>query len=260
MRRAAGQVAVRPTATAVSTGLRERLAERDAAERRVRLRRAVVTALVVVVVAATGWLVLASPVLALRATEVELSGTGTTVDAAAVTAAVEPAVGTPLVRLDLGGLRERLLDIRTVESVTLTRVWPDGLRVDVTPREPVAVAATGTGHVLLDREGVQVTTAEVPPDGLPQVTVPLDGEDATGRALAAVLDVLGGLPDALAAEVAAAGATSSHDVELVLRDGARVRWGGAEESELKAAVLEVLRQRAAAVYDVSVPRSPTTSG
>ncbi len=32
-----------------------------------------------------------------------------------------------------------------------------------------------------------------------------------------------------------------------------------EESELKAAVLAVLREREASVYDVTVPRAPTVS-
>ena len=42
-------------------------------------------------------------------------------------------------------------------------------------------------------------------------------------------------------------------------DGATVKWGDATESDLKAAVLQTLRQVGASTYDVSAPRSPVTS-
>ena len=48
------------------------------------------------------------------------------------------------------------------------------------------------------------------------------------------------------------------EILLHLRDGRLVRWGSAEQSEDKAAVLLQLLRRKAEVYDVSVPGSPTT--
>mgnify|MGYP001680284448 FL=1 len=45
----------------------------------------------------------------------------------------------------------------------------------------------------------------------------------------------------------------------MLSDGARVRWGDASESALKARVLKVLLSQRASVYDVSSPHAPTTS-
>ncbi|WP_052436681.1 cell division protein FtsQ/DivIB [Georgenia sp. SUBG003] len=125
---------------------------------------------------------------------------------------------------------------------------------------PVASAPAGGGWVLLDDDGVQVTTVPEAPGDLPEVTVPLSTSDETAQALDAVLTVLGVLPPDLLGQVAEAGAESADRVTLTLADGATVRWGSAEESELKAEVLLVLRQQPAGVYDVSVPRSPTTSG
>ena len=48
-------------------------------------------------------------------------------------------------------------------------------------------------------------------------------------------------------------------ITLVLRDGREVRWGSADESDLKATVLARLlaAQEATTYYDVSVPGSPT---
>ncbi|MDD9206450.1 cell division protein FtsQ/DivIB, partial [Georgenia sp. 10Sc9-8] len=126
--------------------------------------------------------------------------------------------------------------------------------------EPVAASAEEQGYALLDRDGVRVGTADTVPDQLPEVTVPLADAEQTGPALTAVLDVVDALPATLLEQVAEAGARSDRTVELVLDDGATVRWGTAQENDLKAAVLEVLRaEQEAAVYDVSVPRAPTTS-
>ena len=47
---------------------------------------------------------------------------------------------------------------------------------------------------------------------------------------------------------------------LGLRGGATVRWGGVEDSDLKARVLAGLTAVKATKYDVSAPLLPTTSG
>ena len=48
------------------------------------------------------------------------------------------------------------------------------------------------------------------------------------------------------------------EITLHLRDGRLVRWGSADQSEDKAAVLLQLLKRKATTYDVSVPGAPTT--
>ena len=171
---------------------------------------------------------------------------------------VETRDGVPLARLDVPGLTESLAQITTVAGVEVSRSWPRGLVVDVVPRVPVAAASSGDDLVLLDSEGVVVGSVDEVPEGMPRVTVPV-GEDRTGEALTAVLTVLAELPEELRTEVASAGAASPAAVTLELDDDSVVQWGSATESALKAAVLEVLREREAAEYDVTVPRSPTVS-
>ena len=46
-------------------------------------------------------------------------------------------------------------------------------------------------------------------------------------------------------------------ISLVLRNGRTILWGSAEDSANKAEVLDVLLDRKAQVYDVSVPGQPT---
>lgn len=241
-------------------GFLERLAERARAQRRLAWRKVLLAAGILVAVGAVAWALLASPLLALDVAEVTVTGAGegTTVPEAEVMALVEERAGTPLTRLDTGGLAEDVRAITTVRSASVTRDWPRGLTVDVEARVPVAAATAEEGLALLDVDGVVVGTAQEPPEGLPHVTVPLSGERA-GQTLGAVLTVLAELPPDLRAEVATAGAVNPASITLHLVNGAEVLWGGPEESELKAAVLAVLREREAAVYDVTVPRAPTIS-
>lgn len=251
-----------PTDPAVErSSFLERLAERTRARRRLAWRKVLLLAAAVTVLAGTAWAVLVSPLLALEVAEVTVTGVGegTTVAHEDVMAVVARREGTPLARLETGELVADLTQITTVRSAQVTRAWPNGLRVDVVPRVPVAVAPGDDGVVLLDVEGVVVGTAAEPPEELPNVTVPLADERAS-QTLAAVLSVLAELPADLRAEVATAGAANPAAITLELADGATVRWGGPEESDLKAAVLAVLREREAGVYDVTVPRAPTISG
>lgn len=241
-------------------GFLERLAERTRARRRLAWRKVAMVAGAAVLLGALGWLVLLSPVLALDPEEVSVSGVGgeSTVSRAEVMSVVETREGVPLARLDVPGLAESLAQITTVAGVEVSRSWPRGLVVDVVPRVPVAAASSGDDLVLLDSEGIVVGSVDEVPEGMPRVTVPV-GAERTGEALTAVLTVLADLPEELRTEVVSAGADSPAAVALELADGTVVQWGSATESALKAAVLDVLRERDAAEYDVTVPRSPTVT-
>lgn len=243
----------------VSTGLAARLAERDAAARRLLLRRAAIAAGVLALLAGIAWVLLASPLLALDGEKVTVQISGSTVATENVLAAVEPELGTPLLRVSTADVAGRLAELPAVKDAQVSRTWPRGLAVTVVAREPVAAAASPEGWVLVDAEGVRIATVTEVPAGLPEVTVPLETSEETAPAVAAVLTVLGSLPEDLIGQIAQAGATGSAQVTLVLHDGATVRWGSAEENALKLEVLRVLRQQPASTYDVSVPRTPTTS-
>lgn len=245
---------------AARPGFLERLAERTRARRRLAWRKVAMVAGAAVLLGALAWLVLLSPVLALDPEEVSVSGVGagSTVSRAEVMSVVETREGVPLARLDVPGLAEDLAQITTVAGVEVSRSWPRGLVVDVVARVPVAAASSGEDLVLLDSEGIVVGTVDEVPEGMARVTVPV-GAERTGEALTAVLTVLADLPEELRTEVVSAGADSPAAVTLELADGTVVQWGSASESALKAAVLEVLRERDAAEYDVTVPRSPTVT-
>lgn len=244
----------------VSTGSQARFAERAHAHRVRTWRRVGAWSAGALVVAGLAWLVLWSPVLALDAEQVVVTGAGTVVRSGDVDAVVEAVEGVPLPRLDTIGLRNDLLDVPGVREARVTRSWPRGLAIALVAREPVAAVPDGKRVQLLDVEGVAVGRAKEAPEGLPLVDVPV----GDAQTLSAVLGVLEALPPDLAADVGAVAARTRDTVTMELRDGARVDWGSADETELKAAVLQALRtakkSRDATWFDVSAPTLPVTKG
>lgn len=219
------------------------------------------SAAVVVAVAALVWAAFFSPLLALDPAQVQVTGEGTTVDAGQVRDAVTDQAGVPLPRIDTVGLREEILAMNAVKNVRISRVWPDGLAVALTAREPVAaVPQQGGVHALMDAEGVRVGTAKEVPDGLPSIVVSLSDGDAGRRAMDAALAVLGALPETLAADIRTVSAATQDDVRTTLSDGRVIRWGSGAQVELKIEVARALlrAEPSATTIDVSSPALPVT--
>ncbi len=211
-----------------------------------------------VAAAVLAWAVFWSPALALDPSEVTIDGEGTTVDVGQVREVVVAQAGVPLPRIDTVALRGEILELDGVKDVRISRAWPTGLDFVLTSREPVAAVPHDGGYVLLDPEGVEVGTAEEPPEGLAVVEAPLD--EAGARALQAAMHVLAALPAELSAQVARVTAETQDDVETVLADGRTVRWGGAARIALKVEVARTLLEvePGARVVDVSSPDLPVT--
>lgn len=241
----------------VSDRLVDRLEERRRARRRLRVRALVLWVVAALVVCGAAYVVLASPLLALRADDVELQGTDEIAPAEDVLEVVEPFDGVPLLRLDTPAIRAELLELPGVLDATVRRDFPHGLIVTVVPRTPVATVEEDGGFVVLDAEGVELARDDEPREGIPVVAVPV-GSDATAEALTAVLTAMDALPADLLEQVAEVSAATAYEVTFELDSGAQVVWGSAEDSDLKAAVLADLLQVPASVYDVSAPLSPIT--
>ncbi len=231
-------------------------AQRFAAKVRSRRRRRIgVAAAGVALAAGAGWVALGSPWLRLQ--HIQVDGTQR-LDRAVVLAAAKTQVGRPMVVLDCDRVASAVRSQRVVASVVVTRRWPSTIVVHVVERRPVAAVPDASGYRLMDPDGVEVARAGSAPPGLPVVRVSLAGGGA--QALRATLSVLDAMPVALRALVATVGADSPDQVWLVLADGARVTWGGPEDTPLKSDVLRALLKHRARAYDVSAPMAPATSG
>lgn len=239
----------------VSTGLADRLAERRAALKARRVRLVAIGAAAVVLLGFAGWIVGFSPWLALEESEITITGGSEQASTQEIAEHITPAVGTPLARLDTGAMVEGIESIIGVKEVTISRSWPHGLQVDVVARKPVAAVKNSDEYVVVDADGVELNHLAEAPEGLPVVNVPID--ETTGETVTGALTVMAALPGDV--EVSEVAATGPDGIRLTLADGATVEWGSADDSEMKAAVLETLLQVGAEVYNVAEPLSPTTS-
>jgi cell division protein FtsQ len=119
------------------------------------------------------------------------------------------------------------------------------------------VVNASDGAHLIDGTGLDYALTNEPPPGLPELSViTVSPDDPTTRAAITVLDAI---PQPLRAEVIKLSAQRPSDVELTLSDDRTVRWGSADDSARKAAVLAALLTRPGSVYDVVTPDFPTVS-
>lgn len=227
-----------------------------------RIRRNAIIAACVVAALVAGVLVAAvySPLLAVRS--VTVNGTKL-LKPAQVQAALKPLEGKPLPQITDGEVDGLLKPLVQIKSVTTQAHPPSTLVVQVQERIPVALVKRGAQYILVDVDGVQLSSTDDPA----KVKLPVidGGAGAIGKDLfQATAAVLGALPASVLAKLSNASARSVDAVELKLVDGRTVVWGNAGEKELKARVLEALLKVPAdpaspvKVYDVSVPRHPVT--
>ena len=238
------------------TPLRPRRRGRRSADPRRRLLTAL--AVVLVVGGLATWLVLGSPLLAVRTVQVD-GVLGLSEEQVAEVAAIPE--GTPLVRVDTAAAAARVAAMPQVAAVEVTRGWPRTVVVTVVEREPVAVVTEGGTRRLVDAGGtVFDTITGEPPVGVVPLDVPDPGPD--DAATTAALGALTALPRDVRAQVTGVAARSADDVTLTLTDGRTVLWGSAERTDRKAEVLGALLAQidtgaleGAQTLDVSTPDS-----
>lgn len=225
-----------------------RLRERADAARASRVRRVLVAAGVLLALGALGWLLLASPMLAVD--RLTVAGTARTTPAQ-VTQAAGVRLGTPLARVDVDAVRERVGALPAVARVEVVRGWPATLRLRVIERRAVVGVVAAGSVTLLDGEGVAFARERRMPAGTVRLQVPRPGpRDATTRS---ALAVLAELPADLRSRLAIVRAASPDAVALLLRDGRKVVWGPPGRAGDKAAAVTALLRLPGTVYDVTSP-------
>jgi cell division protein FtsQ len=208
----------------------------------------------VVVAAVIVWLFYYSSAFAVDG--VRVSGADT-VPVATIQNVAEAPVGTPLAKVDLRSIADRVRTIPAVADAQVTRAWPNKVVIVVTERVPVVVVTDGSRFELVDATGTTFKTVAARPAGLPEAKVTGSRRDVTVHS---VVTVSAALPDTLRTQVGSISAASPDSITLNLSSGVKVVWGSSDDSERKAEVLSVLMKRKAKVYDVSAPDLPVTKG
>jgi cell division septal protein FtsQ len=223
-----------------------------------RRRLLVVLAVVLVAAGALAWVLLGSSWLAVRSVQVD-GESGLSEQQVVQVAGI--AEGTPLLRVDTAAAAARVAALPQVDSVEVTRGWPNTVVVTLAERVPVAVVTVDGTRRLVDAEGVVFDTIT---GSAPAGVIPLDVRDPgpDDAATTAALGALTALPRAVRTEVTGVSARTADDVTLTLTDGRSVLWGSAADTDRKAQVLDALLAQIedgaldpAQVLDVSTPDS-----
>jgi cell division protein FtsQ len=218
-------------------------------------RPQLIVLLAVALIGFGAWVVYGSSWLGVRSVRVDGTSYLATED---VERAAEIVDGTPLARVDLGAVEDRVAALPAVADVDVRRDWPDGVTIVVRERVAVAVVRQDGDYHAMDDAGVLYRTYRRPPEQLPLVRADdLAGPDSVD-ALREVAGVVDALDPAIARKVDHVEVASMDAIALILSSGDEVRWGSASQSDLKARVLATLLEVDASVYDVSVPEQPTT--
>lgn len=208
-------------------------------------------ALVVLITAGLIYLFLFSTVFAARETVVtgnQLLTTEQVSEAAAV------PVGTPLARVNLRAITERVRALPEVRDVDVHRDFPNTVRIEI--EERVAVFQIDDAGTIgwVDEDGVIFRNNTEAVDTMPMARA----AEVDERVLRDIAHVVQHLPDAVRGSVDLINARSVDRIEIKLDDKRSIVWGSAEESQLKSQVLTALLGVEAKVYDVSAPNHPTT--
>ena len=233
---------------------RKRFARRQWARRWLTWRPVLAVVLVLLLGVLLGWLVYFSSFLSVKGVEVE--GVQE-LSAEQIRAAAAVPEGEALATVDLDRIRTRVQALAPVRSADVSRQWPDEVLITVVERVPVGVVELAGRLQGLDEEGVLFRSYTQAPPGLPRIET---GSSTGSEALREAALVVAALPEDLAATVDHVEVATVDEITLELRDGRLVRWGSAEDSDLKAEVLADLIAARPKVdtYDVSVPGQPTT--
>ncbi len=265
---------MRPTPTTASrAGARQSAEPLEQIDPRIRARRAAVLrdearrrlraalwVLGLVVVVAGGWFALHSRLFAARVVTV-VGAVHTPVRQ--IVAAAGLADHPPLI--DVGGTAAAGIErLPWVAHATVSREWPDGVRIVVKERAPAAAIQelAGNGWAVVSRHGKVLATAAQPPAGLPHVvaSVPPGPPGSTARDVSAALMVATTLPKAFAGQVALVAQDRKGGVTLQLTSGLNVYLGStsqlAQKYEDVAALLKGAALAPGSAIDVAAPAMP----
>lgn len=250
----------REHAESIDPRIRARRAEVLRGRSRRRLRVVLCVAAVLAIVAG-GWAFLHSRVLSARV--VKVAGAVHT-PASEIVSVAGLADHPPLIDVT-GAAAVRLERLPWVAHATVTREWPDGVRIRVVERTPVAAVADGSGWVVVARSGKVLARATAPPATLVRIsTLAAPGRPGTTlRTARPALTVAATLPNAFKRQVASVQTSPRGTVTLHLTSGLTVDLGSTvalkQKYEDVAAILSGARLASGQVIDVSAPAAPVVT-
>lgn len=253
-------------ARAIAEARKNQREERQRRQRRAgRLRLAGIFAAVLLVLA--GCIALYTSNL-FAITRIEVVG-NSHVSTARVRALAAVPAGSTLIRFPAAAVAGRIEADPWVASVSVSRVFPNGMRIRVTERTPIALVQAGPNLWLADGTGMIIarptteTSATLPVVRDVPGLDPKAGRPTSSEALLNALKVLAGIDHSLAASVRTVSAPSVDETTLVRDDHVEIVIGQAVDlatkSQLAERILSDQRGKVVSI-DVRVIDRPTWRG
>ena len=218
--------------------------------RRLYWRRLVVVIALLFALAAVVWAVFFSSLLDARDVEVEgnhLLDSQTVIDQAQI------PIGMPMARIDFNPMTQRLLALPEVEQVSIRRIWPHRVRIDITERTMVYQRFFEGGYQWVDAHGKVFLTRQEAVEGI-------QAQGANDDSLlAAVSTVVLSIPEQIRDQVESIEAKGEDHIIVHCQSDRKVNWGSADYSEQKGQLLEVMLSMDGSSIDISVPSHPAIS-
>ncbi|MDO4241896.1 MAG: cell division protein FtsQ/DivIB [Microbacteriaceae bacterium] len=197
-----------------------------------------------------------TPIMAVRKITVEGSEA---LDKVAVQQSLKAVHGKPIALVNDRDIYGALQKHREIQDYSYEIVPPETLIVRVRERVPViAVQQDDKRYLTLDSAGVVLAETKTPPTNLPLAAITLGGKES--ETFAAAAKILREMPAELRAQVAEISAQSKYDISFTMRNKILVRWGQAQENQLKNVILQQLSklaaQRPIKLIDVSSTQAP----
>lgn len=228
------------------------------ARRRALVKSRVIRVLIAIVALAIAvfaiWAIWFSPMFVTRSVEVTGNSQASTDE---ILQAAQIDMGIPLVGVDTAAVRTRVLDVPAVADATVSRHLSGVITISVTERVAVYTMSDSNRFLLVDATGKGYLTVDSQPAGLP--VVKLSPELSTqDRLMADAAQIVQALPVSVTSQMLSLSATSPDTFTIALGSGATIMWGSADQSGLKASVIDGLLNVPASYYDVSSPSHPAT--
>ena len=239
---------------------------RMAGQRRAaRLRVAAIVGAVVLVIAACVGLY-SSPLFTV--TNVEVAGVQH-ITAAQVRALAQVPADATLIRFPADAVAARVAADPWVASVSVSRVFPSGMRIRVTERVPLAIVDAGTSMWLVDGTGMVIAKPSASASGTLPVVRDAPGLDlkagrrTVSEPLLNALGVLAGIGNQITSTVTAISAPTVDGATLITSDRVEIVVGQAVDLATKAELAQrILTEQKGKVVaiDVRVIDRPTWRG
>jgi cell division protein FtsQ len=154
---------------------------------------------------------------------------------------------------------ERVAKDPWVAEVTVSRLFPDGMRIRVVERVPVAMADTGQDLMLVDRTGMVLAKRSVEQTATAIVIRDVPGLDlkpgrrTTSEPLLNAIAVIEGISQALRSVVGSVSAPTIDGTTLYTRDKVEIVFGSAEDAATKDALVQrILDEHRGKVVSIDV--------